>query len=75
MTDEIFFGKSRFISAGDAARFSGFTRDYIAMLCRQGTLRGKRIGRNWYVDEEALKSFLVVQEITITEDIQKWKNL
>ena len=62
MSDEIFFDGIRHISANDAAASSGFTRDYIARLCRDGKVRGRRIGKNWYVDHNSFQSFLVGQE-------------
>ena len=61
MTD-IYFDEHAFVSAAEAARLSGFTRDYIAMLCRRGSVRGRRVGRNWYVEEDAFKSYLILQE-------------
>ncbi|OGG45496.1 hypothetical protein A2673_02460, partial [Candidatus Kaiserbacteria bacterium RIFCSPHIGHO2_01_FULL_50_13] len=62
MSDEIFFNGVRFISAQEAGEISNFTRDYVARLCRDGRVRGRRVGKNWYVDESALKEFLVQQE-------------
>src|SRR3989344_3831283 len=62
MSDEIFFNGVRFVSAQEAAEISNLTRDYVARLCRDGRVRGRRIGKNWYVDELALKDFLVQQE-------------
>ncbi|HEY4525050.1 MAG TPA: hypothetical protein VJL39_01645, partial [Candidatus Paceibacterota bacterium] len=62
MSDEIFFDGVRYISAGDAASESGFTRDYIALLCRHGKVRGRRVGRGWYVEQPSLKEFLSLQD-------------
>ncbi|HEY4514246.1 MAG TPA: hypothetical protein VJH69_02880, partial [Candidatus Paceibacterota bacterium] len=64
MTDEIFFDGVRYLSAGDAARVSNLTRDYIARLCREGKIRSRRVGKNWYADHSSLQSFLVAQEYT-----------
>src|SRR3989338_3253027 len=62
MSDEIFFDGKRYISAHDAAASADLTRDYIARLCRDGRVAGRRIGKNWYVDHASLKDFLVTQE-------------
>src|SRR3989344_5639505 len=62
MSDEIFFDGKRFISANDAASSADLTRDYIARLCRDGRVAGRRIGKNWYVDQASLKAFLITQE-------------
>ncbi|HXK39008.1 MAG TPA: helix-turn-helix domain-containing protein, partial [Candidatus Paceibacterota bacterium] len=62
MTDEISFDGVRYISASDAAHSAGLTRDYIARLCRGNKVRGKQIGKNWYVSKESMDSFLLKQE-------------
>ncbi|MDP3645825.1 MAG: hypothetical protein Q8R25_01945, partial [bacterium] len=62
MSDEIFFDGVRFISANVAASESNLTRDYIARLCKENKIAGRRIGKNWYVNRESLTSFLIDQE-------------
>jgi hypothetical protein len=62
MNDEIYFGGVKYISATSAATSSGFTRDYIGRLCRLGKINGKRIGKNWFIDNSSLQSFAVSQE-------------
>ena len=64
MTDQIFFDGKKYISAADAGSFGGFTRDYVARLCRDGKVSGRRVGKNWYADEASFRSFLVNQEYT-----------
>src|SRR3989344_1551451 len=61
MTDEIFFNGIRYLSATQAAQNSGLNPDYVAQLCRGNKIHGRRIGRNWYVSDESLSSFLVSQ--------------
>ncbi|QQG37864.1 MAG: hypothetical protein HYS26_04550 [Candidatus Kaiserbacteria bacterium] len=58
MTDEIFFDGTRYISAAEAARTAGFTRDYVARLCKDGRVQGRRIGTNWYVSSDSLDTFV-----------------
>ncbi len=62
MSDDQYLDGVKYISAADAAEAFGFTRDYIGILCRTEKVIGRRIGRNWYVSEESLKSFFVMQE-------------
>src|SRR5882757_1003492 len=63
MTDEIFFDGVRYIPASEAASESDLTRDYIARLCKENKIVGRRVGKkNWYVNLESLKSFLIDQE-------------
>src|SRR3989344_5722757 len=61
MTDEILFDGVKHIAAIEAAGSSGLTRDYVARLCREGKIRGRQVGKNWYVVEDSLSSFLVNQ--------------
>src|SRR3989344_973628 len=62
MSNEIFFDGKQYISANEASSRSGLTRDYVGRLCREGKMSGKRIGKNWYVENASLRSFLVGQE-------------
>ena len=49
----------RYVTAHDAARAAGITRDYIGKLCRDGKLPGKFISGRWFVPEEQLGAFLI----------------
>src|SRR3989344_5578007 len=62
MTDEIFFDGVRYISASEAAELAGFSRDYVARLCKDGKLLAKRIGKQWYVCRDTLQQFVVEQK-------------
>ncbi len=62
MSDQIFFDGQRYVSAADASAAAHLSRDYIARLCRENKVRGKRIGKNWYVDEQSLTDFVTEQE-------------
>src|SRR3990167_10423398 len=62
MSDEITIDGITYVSTGDASIHLGLSRDYIARLCRDGKVRGRRIGKNWYVDHNSFQSFLVGQE-------------
>jgi hypothetical protein len=39
-------------------RFSGWSQDYITILCRKGTLRAVQTKASWFVDEEALLAYV-----------------
>ena len=51
-TYEINIGGVPYHSAAEIARKYGYVRDYVARLCRQGKVRGRRLGKLWYVDTE-----------------------
>ena len=52
-----FFG-TVLISAGDAARMSGFTRDELLRLVEAGVVSGRRFGESWFVSRHALEQYL-----------------
>ena len=62
MSDSILLDGRNYISANDAARSAGLSRDYVARLCREGKILGRRIGTHWYINDASLKNFLIVQE-------------
>ena len=53
--EELVFDKKKYISSKRAAKISGYTKDYIGQLCRAEVLPAKMVGRNWYIEEGALK--------------------
>ena len=61
MSDEIIIDGITYVSTSDASIHSGLSRDYIARLCREGKVRGRRIGKNWYVEKDSFQVFIVEQ--------------
>jgi hypothetical protein len=57
-TYEINIGGVPYQSAADIARAHGYVGDYVARLCRQGEVRGRRLGKLWYVDTESFAAFV-----------------
>ncbi|MBP6860689.1 MAG: helix-turn-helix domain-containing protein [Candidatus Pacebacteria bacterium] len=54
--DELSFDGKTYVSSKQAAKISGYAKDYIGQLCREGRIEARLVGRNWYVSEEALSS-------------------
>lgn len=48
-----FDGKD-YISAGRAAKLTGYTQDYVGQLARSSQILSRQIGNRWYVDRESL---------------------
>jgi hypothetical protein len=67
MDDFLIFGDTKYISAAHAARISGLSQDYIGRLCREVTLNARRVGKNWYVSEDSLHTFLLEREYQASE--------
>jgi len=53
--DEIEIGGTRYISSKRASEITGYAKDYIGQLARGGKIAATRVGRAWYVDEQAIK--------------------
>jgi hypothetical protein len=53
--DELTIDDKKYISSKRAAQITGYAKDYIGQLCREGYVEAKRVGRSWYVLEAAIK--------------------
>jgi len=47
-----------YISADDAARQAGLSRDYICQLARRGVLVGRMLAHAWYLEQESVTAFV-----------------
>ena len=54
--DEIVFDGRGHVSAHEAARAVDVSGDYIARLAREGRTPARRLGRNWFVDRDAVRT-------------------
>ena len=53
--DEILIDEKRYISSKQAAKITGYAKDYIGQLCREGRVPARLVGRSWYVLESAIQ--------------------
>lgn len=53
--DEIIIEEKRYISSKQAAKMTGYAKDYIGQLCREGRVPARLVGRSWYVLESAIQ--------------------
>jgi len=53
--DELIFAGNKYISSKRAGKLMGYTTDYIGQMCRGGKMACKLVGRNWYINDEAVK--------------------
>jgi len=53
--DEILIGEKKYISSKQAAKATGYAKDYIGQLCREGRVPARLVGRSWYVLESAIQ--------------------
>lgn len=53
--DEILIDERNYVSAKKAAKLTGYARDYVGQLCREGRVPARLVGRSWYVLESAIQ--------------------
>ncbi|MGH7175256.1 MAG: hypothetical protein ACREGR_02775 [Minisyncoccia bacterium] len=44
-----------YISSKRAAEITGYAKDYVGQLCREGRVEARLVGRNWYVLNDAIQ--------------------
>ena len=52
--DELIFAGNKYISSKRASKLTGYTTDYIGQMCRGDKMDCRLVGRNWYINEEAV---------------------
>lgn len=45
------------IGTVEAAEILGLSSDHVKLLCRQGKIKAKRIGKTWIIDKTLLADF------------------
>jgi len=53
--DEVTIGDKTYISSKRAAEITGYAKDYVGQLCREGHVDAKMVGRGWYVYEPSIR--------------------
>ena len=53
--DELTIGDKMYISSKRAAKITGYAKDYVGQLCREGRVEARLVGRSWYVLETAIR--------------------
>lgn len=53
--NEIVIDHKKYVSTKQAAEMTGYAKDYVGQLCREGRVPAQLIGRSWYVLESALQ--------------------
>jgi hypothetical protein len=49
--DELTLDDKAYLSSKRAAQVTGYAKDYVGQLCREGRVEARLVGRNWYVLE------------------------
>lgn len=67
--DEILIEEKKYISSKQAAKITGYAKDYIGQLCREGRVPARLVGRSWYVLESAIQDHRFGNAVTTQEDV------
>jgi hypothetical protein len=54
--DEITLDDKTYVSSKKAAQITGYAKDYVGQLCREGRVEARLVGRNWYVLEASIRA-------------------
>lgn len=61
--DELLIEDKKYVSSKRAAKMTGYAKDYIGQLCREGRVSARLVGRSWYVLESAIQDHRFGSEI------------
>lgn len=53
--NELILEDKKYVSSKRAAEITGYAKDYVGQLCREGRVPARLVGRSWYVLESALQ--------------------
>ncbi len=73
--DELTLNGEKYISSKRAAKTTGYTKDYVGQLCREGKIIAQLVGRNWYVSEASIHKHRFELEDQPTQTISTPKHV
>lgn len=53
--DELIIDEKKYVSSKQAAKITGYAKDYVGQMCREGRIPAQLVGRSWYVLESAIR--------------------
>jgi hypothetical protein len=53
--EEVLLDGQRYVSSKRAAKITGYAKDYVGQLCREGKVPAQLVGRGWFVLESAIR--------------------
>jgi len=68
--DELTIGDKIYVSSKKAAKITGYTKDYVGQMCREGRVEARLVGRNWYVLESSLMEHRFGAEEAVQEEVE-----
>ena len=65
--NELTIDGKTYVSSKRAAEITGYAKDYIGQMCREGRVEARLVGRAWYVLETSLREHRFGSETAISE--------
>ncbi|MEK9160539.1 MAG: hypothetical protein AAB440_00685 [Patescibacteria group bacterium] len=69
MDDLVIEGKT-YLSSKRAAEVTGYAKDYVGQLCREGRVEARLVGRSWYVLEGSIREHRFGENEDVAKEIQ-----
>jgi hypothetical protein len=69
MSSRFFINKKEYIPSNILCASFGYSKDYVAKLARDEKILGTQIGRQWFIEPESLRTYLL--KIVVQKNIQK----
>ncbi|HQU07434.1 MAG: hypothetical protein B7X04_00655 [Parcubacteria group bacterium 21-54-25] len=69
--DTLTLDGEKYLSSKYAAKVTGYAKDYVGQLCREGRVDARLVGRNWYVREQSIRAHRFGQEGGATESASR----
>jgi hypothetical protein len=66
--EEITLDDKTYVSSKRAAKITGYAKDYVGQLCREGKVEARLVGRNWYVLESSIREHRFGAPKIVTEE-------
>ena len=63
--DELEIDGKTYLSSKAAAKLTGYAKDYVGQLCREGRVNARLVGRSWYVLEESIRTHRFGEEAEV----------
>ena len=64
--DELIIDEKKYISSKHAAKITGYAKDYVGQLCREGRIEARLVGRSWYVLESSVREHRYGKETAVS---------
>ncbi len=64
--DELIIDEEKYISSKHAAKITGYAKDYVGQLCREGRIEARLVGRSWYVLESSVREHRYGKETVVS---------